>query len=58
MNREGRRQAIQEHKAARKALEENGRRERARGIRDETEEYLQANHRVIEAEQKIPWWRR
>jgi hypothetical protein len=58
MSREGRRQAVEEHKAARKALEENGRRERAQGIRDETPEYHEANQRVIDAEKRVSWWRR
>jgi len=44
-------------RAARKALEDNSRREQAAGIDWETPEYLALNHAVIEAEQGVRWWR-
>lgn len=46
-------QAINEHKAAKKDLEEVSKRDRT-----ETEDYHAANDRVIETEQHVPWWRR
>lgn len=28
------------------------------GLTEETDEFIEANHAVIEAEQKLPWWQR
>lgn len=46
-------QAIQEYKAAREDLERVSKRDR-----EETDDYLAANARVVEAEKHVPWWRR
>jgi hypothetical protein len=43
---------------ARRDLEENGRRERKAGIRDETPEYHRLNSRVIDAENRARQARR
>lgn len=50
--------AIADYKAARKALEENSRTEKAAGIREETDTYLELNARVLETEKNVPWYRR
>lgn len=41
------------YKAARAELERISERDR-----EETDDYLAANHAVIEAEKKLPWWQR
>ncbi|MDM4722732.1 hypothetical protein QTQ03_25200 [Micromonospora sp. WMMA1363] len=46
-------EAIREYKEARRELERV-----SRGITEETDEYLAANRRVIDAEKHVPWWRR
>jgi hypothetical protein len=43
---------------ARRALEENGERERKAGIREETEPYHLLNSRVVETEQPLSPWQR
>ena len=50
--------ARDEMKAARAALEENCRQERAAKIREQTRENEAAQRRVIEAEKNVSWWRR
>lgn len=45
-------------KAARRALDELAERDRRTGNREVTDEYLEANRRVIDAEAGVPWWRR
>jgi len=50
--------AVADYKAARNDLHELSRKEQAAGVYDETDEYLAANQRVIDAEQGIPWVRR
>jgi hypothetical protein len=43
---------------ARRALEDNGERERKAGIREETETFLDLNERVIETERPLSPWQR
>jgi hypothetical protein len=43
---------------ARRALEDNGERERKAGIREETETFLDLNDRVIETERPLSPWQR
>ena len=50
--------AVEQHRAYRKALNQNGERERKRGVDDETGTYHQLNSAVIDAERDVPWWRR
>lgn len=50
----GRKQLL---RAARKALEENGRQEDAVGIRHETATFRRLNRAVADAEKAVPWWR-
>ena len=47
----GDRQAVADHKAAKQALHNNH-------DTDETDEYVALNQRVIDTEQRVPWWRR
>lgn len=47
------RKAVQDHKNARADLEKT-----ARKSRDETTEFLEANRKAVEAEQKVSWIRR
>ncbi|MGW7688863.1 hypothetical protein ACWGMA_08205 [Streptomyces asiaticus] len=54
----GTKQARAAHREARQELAELSDRERRAGIRDETDEFLAANSRVIDAEKKLPKWRR
>lgn len=51
-------EAIDRYRAARQALRDNQRAEQAAGIDYETDEYLQLNAAVVEAEKNIPGWRR
>lgn len=48
--------AIQRMKDADRALRENGERERAAGIREETPEYLRLNRVANEAAAQVPFW--
>lgn len=50
--------AIADHKDAKKALNANAAREKAAGIRDETDTYLELNARVLETEKNVGWFRR
>lgn len=50
--------AIAEYKAAKKALHDHSAAEKAAGIREETDAYLELNARVLEAEKNVPWFRR
>lgn len=47
-----------ELKQARTELARVSERDRRRGIRDETPQYLKANRAVVDAEKKLPWWAR
>ena len=51
------REDIEEHRAARRDLDETSRRDRQAG-RQETEESNRATKRVANAEQHVSWWRR
>jgi len=51
-------EAVAAHKAARAELERVGESDRKAGRDWETDEYLDANDAVIEAEKHVPWWRR
>lgn len=51
------REDIEEHRAARRDLDETSRRDRQAG-RQETEESNRANQRVADAEKNVSWWRR
>jgi predicted nucleic acid-binding Zn-ribbon protein len=53
MSKSDRKAAIQRHKAARDELERVSSKSE-----DVTPEIVEANSRVIEAEQSVPWWRR
>ena len=48
--------AIQKLRAADAALNENGRREKAAGIRHETPEYERLNAAANDAAAKVSWW--
>jgi hypothetical protein len=50
--------ARREMKAARRALDEEAARARRARNREETDEYLRLNNRVIQAEKNVSWWRR
>lgn len=50
-------QAVADLRAADKALNDNGDRERKAGIRHETDEYLRLNKAANEAAAKVPWRR-
>ncbi|SOE13674.1 hypothetical protein SAMN06272775_4650 [Streptomyces sp. 2323.1] len=50
--------AVTAHKAAKQALHDNQRAERAAGIREETDTYRELNAAVIETEKHVPWYRR
>jgi hypothetical protein len=50
--------AVAEYKAAKKALHENSAAEKAAGITEETDTYLELNGRVLETEKHVSWWRR
>lgn len=50
--------AIDNYKAARKALEDNSNAEKKAGIREETDTYLELNAAVLAAEKNVPWYRR
>jgi len=47
------RKARAAYRAARRELERV-----SSGIAEETDEYLDANARVIRAERRLPWWKR
>ena len=51
-------EAMAAYRKARRDLDDNDREEQRRGIRHETDEFLRLNEAVIEAEKKVPWWRR
>lgn len=53
MDKQDKKDAIREHKAARAELERVSKRDR-----EETDAYLVANQRVIDAEKNVPWYRR
>ena len=50
--------AIAAHKNARRHLDDVYERMCKAGIRDETDEYCEANSAVLETEKNVPWWRR
>lgn len=50
--------AREEYRAARAALDELAEAERRAGVKDETNEHLVANQRVIDAEVFVSWWLR
>ncbi len=50
--------ARRELKDAREELERVARADRKAGHKEETDAYLAANQRVIDAEQRVPWWQR
>ncbi len=50
--------AIAAHKKARRNLDDVYQRMLKAGIRDETDEYCDANSAVLETEKNVPWWRR
>lgn len=52
-NRNANRENLDAYKAAKAELERVSKRDR-----EETDEFLAANHAVIEAEKNVPWWRR
>lgn len=52
------REANQRLRQAHRALDDNGKRERRAGIKDETDEYLRLNQAVIDAEKDASWWAR
>lgn len=49
---------VEKYKAAKRDLERLAKRERRAGIKHETDAFNRANHRVVEAEKNVPWWRR
>lgn len=51
-------EAVAAHKAARERLERVSEADRKAGRDWETDDYLEANAAVIEAEKHVPWWRR
>ncbi|HKS46711.1 MAG TPA: hypothetical protein VJT49_16685 [Amycolatopsis sp.] len=53
MGKAERKKAVAEHKKAKEELEQVSKRDRT-----ETDAYLAANHRVIETEKNVAWWRR
>lgn len=57
-DKEETRKAVREYRAAREALYANSEREKAAGIRHETDEYHRLNDAVWKAEKNLPWWRR
>ncbi|MGW4075978.1 hypothetical protein ACWELB_21115 [Streptomyces asiaticus] len=54
----GTKQARAAHRQARQELAELSDRDRRAGIHEETDEFLAANSKVIDAEKKLPKWRR
>jgi hypothetical protein len=50
--------ALADYKKARKALEDNAKREKRAGIKDETARFRKLNSDVIKAEKHVSWWRR
>ncbi len=57
-SKDERKAAIQRYRDARRELDRVDRADRKAGRRDETDAYLAANDRVIDAEKGVPWWRR
>lgn len=57
-DKEEARKAAREYKDARAALRANCDRDRAAGIRHETDEYHRLNDAVIKAQKNLSWWRR
>lgn len=49
------REAIERYRAAKAALAANTEREKAAGIRHETDEYLRLNRELDEAAAAVPW---
>jgi hypothetical protein len=49
---------IATHKAAKKALLNNQRSEKAAGVTEETDTYVALNTAVVQAEKNVPWYRR
>ena len=50
--------AVGKYKAAKKALDDNGREERRRGVTEETPKFQRLNAAVDDAMKDVPWWRR
>lgn len=63
-SKEENKKAVKEYKAAKKALDANYEKELKEARRagrkyiEETPEYLRLNRAVLDAEKKLPWWRR
>ncbi|MBA8827093.1 hypothetical protein FHX42_004477 [Saccharopolyspora lacisalsi] len=53
MSKNSRKQAIADHKDAKEELERVSKRDRY-----ESDDYLDANRKVVETEKHVPWWRR
>jgi hypothetical protein len=53
MSKSDRKQAIAEHQAAKRRLEEVSKRDQS-----ESEDYLAANAAMAATEKRVPWWRR
>ena len=51
-------EAIDAHRAAKRALHANQRAEIAAGVTEETDTFVALNDRVLETEQHVSWWRR
>ncbi|GCD45713.1 hypothetical protein [Streptomyces paromomycinus] len=51
-------EAVSRHKAAKAALRENQRAEKAAGVHEETDTFRELNAEAADAARGVSWWRR